>query len=179
MSDLVRREAMSAGRKLGLVAAGYVLAIAIAWVALEASLAVHPHPPGQDGMQAFGDGLFLLAVFSVVAVFPTGMGLYWMRPFVLFWQVSSAVALVVATAGVASLVVYLTAAASAQLSALLQGWAMLASLRMLLSPFCAGTFALFWLMSPGRRNQVPLLIAALAESAVTLYAFAHWQLGIL
>jgi hypothetical protein len=40
-------------------------------------------------MYAFGDGLLFIAVFSAVALFPTGLALYFLQPCRWFWVVLS------------------------------------------------------------------------------------------
>jgi hypothetical protein len=63
--------------KLGLIAGGYVAAALIA----SAAVAVHGTltagaSRGADGMYAFGDFLLFLGVFGFLALFPTGLAVY-------------------------------------------------------------------------------------------------------
>ena len=82
---------MKALVKVGVVLAGYVAAVlaASAAVAVRVANTSGPDADASAGMYAFGDGLLFIAVFSAVALFPTGLALWFLRPYRWFWVVLS------------------------------------------------------------------------------------------
>jgi hypothetical protein len=89
---------MKALVKVGTVLAGYVAAVLVANAAVAVRFA---HTCGTDaqasaGMYAFGDGLLFVAVFSAVALIPTGLALYFLRPCRWFWVAHSITAIAIA-----------------------------------------------------------------------------------
>ncbi len=68
--------------KIVLVVAGYVAALLLASAAVAIRIADTSGPDAQAsaGMYAFGDGLLFIAVFTTVALFPTGLALWFLRP---------------------------------------------------------------------------------------------------
>jgi hypothetical protein len=68
--------------KFGVVLAGYLAAVMAASAAVAVRVANTSGPDAQAsaGMCVFGDGLLFVAVFSAVAIFPTGLALYFLRP---------------------------------------------------------------------------------------------------
>ncbi|MBI5248978.1 MAG: hypothetical protein HY912_05735 [Desulfomonile tiedjei] len=87
---------------MGAVLAGYLTAF------LLASGAVHyqqlqtlgdPQAQASSGMYAFGDAILFMFVFGVVALFPTGLALYFLRPFRSFWTALSIASLALAVTG--------------------------------------------------------------------------------
>jgi hypothetical protein len=89
---------MKAFVKFGAVLAGYVAAVLAASTAVVVRMANTSGPDAQasSGMHAFGDGLLFVAVFSAVATFPTGLGLWFLRPYRWFWVLLSITALAIA-----------------------------------------------------------------------------------
>ena len=77
--------------KVGLVVAGYIIAVAAAAADVGCHLITIGGPARQDysGMNAFGDSLLFLAVFGVAAVLPTGASCFFLRPYPAFWRVFS------------------------------------------------------------------------------------------
>ena len=66
--------------KVALVAAGYVVAGLVATVVVAVHEAVTADDSaGSDGMYAFGDLLLFVAVFGLVALFPTCAAIYFLR----------------------------------------------------------------------------------------------------
>lgn len=152
--------------KVGLVAAGYILALLIA----QAAVAIHEASTradsrGSDGMYAFGDSLLFLAVFGVAAVPATGAALYFLKSYSGFWRVLSVLALVVAGTGLAAGVLYLVGR-GASTSPTLQLWSAFAVLRILGAPLMALIFLLAGLFAPDRPDRGRLLIATASEAAV-------------
>jgi hypothetical protein len=66
--------------KVALVAAGYLAAGLLATLAVVVHrMATASDAVGSDGMYAFGELLLFIAVFGLVALFPTGAAIYFLR----------------------------------------------------------------------------------------------------
>jgi len=161
--------------KAGLVAAGYLGAVLIASAAVAVHVAWTSGPDRQtySGMYAFGDSLLFLAVFGVFALLPSGAALFLLRSHASFWRALSILGLAIATTGIAALFIYV-GAREPQASAGLQHWSTYAILRILVSPLLAAAFLLALLLAPTRRLRATLLLATLAETAVSLSIAAIW-----
>lgn len=166
--------------KCGVVLAGYVAAVLVAGAALEVRL-LNTQGPDADasaGMYAFGDALLFLAVFGVAAVPPTGLALFFLRPYRWFWIISSIAAVAMATTGLGAVAVYVLAAhLELPRESPLMISACFAVLRMLAAPLLAMLFALAGLLAPNHGPRWALLAAAGVEGAVATYAVLHWFVG--
>jgi hypothetical protein len=162
---------VTAAAKLGLVAAGYVVAfvVATASVALYVASTSGPDRQASSGMYAFGDSLLFLAVLGVAAVPPTAAALFFLRPCHSFWRVLAIAALVIAATGLTALVVCLVARA-ADASAAAQSWSGYAVLRILVAPLFALAFLLSGVFAPRRPARIALWAATVSEAVV----FAYW-----
>ena len=71
---------MSTIAKLGLVTGGYIVACVLASgvVYLYQLLTDTPVTQASSGMHAFGDLLLFIGVFGILALFPTGLALYFL-----------------------------------------------------------------------------------------------------
>lgn len=70
---------MRALARVGVVVAGYVVAAVAATVAVAVHTAHTANDSrGADGMYAFGDLLLFVLVFALVALVPTGIGIYFL-----------------------------------------------------------------------------------------------------
>jgi hypothetical protein len=71
---------MSRPMKLGLVIGAYVTACLVASAAVYVNQLLTPQAVSQasSGMYAFGDLLLFVGVFGVLALFPTGLALYFL-----------------------------------------------------------------------------------------------------
>jgi len=166
--------------ELGTVLGGYAAAVLAASTAVAVRVANTSGPDAQAsaGMYAFGDGLLFIAVFSVVAIFPTGLALYFLRPYRWFWVMLSIAALAIAgTAIVATSVCVVTASLDLSRESPLMIWAALAVLRMLLSPPLAAGFVVAGVIAPSRASRWSLVAAAGIEGVVAAYAVLHWFAG--
>lgn len=163
--------------KVGLVLGGYIAAWMAAMAAVYVRIILTKNDPGAQasaGMYAFGDFLLGCAVFGILALVPTGLGLYFLRPYRKFWTVFSAVALALAVAGP-------VIAAS---TSLLNPAGVLSNLlwlgQMLGSPLLALAFLIFAALAPLPHSRWILLSAAFLEGVVGVYAFVclfllgHW-----
>lgn len=165
--------------KTGLVLAGYAAAVlaAMAAVAVRLSNTQGPDADASAGMYAFGDGLLFLAVFGAVSLVPTGMALYFLRPYRWFWVALSVAAMVLAATGVAAGVVLLFTA-NEPLGSPWQYWAALAFLRMLPGPLLATSFLLGAAIAPRGWWRWALLAATALEGMVLFCAFVQWLLAM-
>lgn len=70
--------------KIGIILAGYGSALfgafAVSYIRAENTPA-----PVSSGMYAFGDSILFLGVFGLLALVPTGLLLFFLRPFAKFW----------------------------------------------------------------------------------------------
>jgi len=163
--------------KFGIVLAGYVVAVLAASGAVADRIANTSGPDAQAsaGMYAFGASLLFIAVFSAVAMFPTGLALWFLRPCRWFWVVLSIAALTLAATAILSASVYVVAAhlVLPRESPLAIG-AAFAVLRMLLSPPLAAALVLAGVIAPTWTSRWALLAAGGGEGAVAAYAVLHW-----
>lgn len=168
---------MKTPAKIGLVAVGYVAAILVATAAVAIRTALTPAAVEQasSGMYAFGDSLLFIGVFSVVALIPTGMALFFLRPYRRFWQIVSGLALAVAVTGVAAAVIFQTGRHAVTPSTLTV-WIDSSVLRILMAPPLALTFFVCTLFSPYRSPRLALAAATAMEVAVSAYAVIVWFL---
>jgi hypothetical protein len=159
--------------KLGLVVVGY----AAAWVVASTAVYVHElHASGAEaqasaGMYAFGDLALFAEVFGVLALAPTALAFYFLRPVERFWTVLSVVSLVVAATGPVMMAVN-TLVIMLELGEL--GWdiaQLLALARLSASPFLAVAFLTAAVSAPARSPRWTLLASALVEAMVAVYAF--------
>jgi hypothetical protein len=156
--------------KVGVVAGGYVAAIAIAWAGTAAYITF---TPGVDryhsqGMSAFGDGLVFLAMFAVAAAVPTGAALFFLRPYRRFWIALSVAALVIAATGAAAALGYV-AGRVAEAGTVLSALAMYGILRILVAPMIALTLFVCAVFAPSRSARFALLAATAVESSAFTY----------
>ncbi len=171
---------MKAFVKFGEVLAGYVAAVLVASVAVAVRIANTYGPDAQAsaGMYAFGDGLLFIAAFSTVALFPTGLAMFFLRPYRWFWIVLSIIALAIASTAILSASVYvMTAHLILPRESPLEMWAAFAGLRMLLSPPLAAVLVLAGIIAPSQTSRWVLLVAAGIESAMAVYAVLEWYAG--
>jgi len=161
--------------KVGLVAAGYAAAFLIASAAVAVRVATTSGPDAQasNGMYAFGDAFLFLAVFSVLALVPTGAALFFLRPYPRFWAVLSVFGLGVAATGLAAAVLFGIGRHATSPSPLAE-WAGFSVLRILVAPLVALAFFVCAVLSPRRSARVALLVAAAAEVMVAAYGGFIW-----
>jgi hypothetical protein len=162
------------GAKLGAVLAGYLAALLAAGAAAYVRLLLVPNDQASGGMQAFGDLLFFLGILGILALVPTAVGLFWLRPIGKFWLVFSFAALALAATGpVAALTMKSDHA----------GWVALDLLgvpRVLGTPLFALAFLISASFAPTRFSRRLLLTASACEIVVAGYAFLclvvlrHW-----
>ena len=161
--------------KCGAVLAGYMIAV----IAASAAVAVRvANTQGLDaqasaGMYAFGDLILFLGVFGILALFPTGLALYFLRRFERFWTVFSAAALAFSVTGLCAALVIAIASTQPSRSA----WGVLAAIgfwRMLIAPLLALAFVLSTFIASIRCARLTLLGATLIEGATGTYTLIFW-----
>jgi hypothetical protein len=171
---------MKPAAKVGLVAAGYIAAFALASAVLAIRLAQTSGPDAQasSGMYAFGDAVLFVAVFGVAALVPTGAALFFLRPYRAFWNIAAGLALIVGVTSVAAVGLFAVGrAATAQ--SLLGTLAAVSVLRIILAPLLAPVFLVAALFAPFRIPRLALLAAMIMEALATVYAGVVWFLPLL
>ena len=136
-----------------------------------------PDAQASAGMYAWGDLMLFVESFGVLALVPTGVGLYFLRPYEMVWTVLSVLALVVA----------ITGPVGACLSALVLNlrlpgvtWQMaggLGFLRTMGAPLLALGFFTCAAFAPSRRPRLAMLAAAGLECAASAYFVVHMWLA--
>lgn len=152
--------------KVGLVAGGYVAAflIALAIAALYIAVANRTGRQASGGMSAFGDSILFLGVFALASVPATAVGLFFLRPYPLFWRAWSIAAGLIAATAVAAAVAYAIERAAGPAVAA-RGWASYATFRILAAPMFGLLFLVSGLFAPRRSARFVLLSAFVAEAA--------------
>jgi len=166
---------MKTSLKVTVVAGGYVAAFLAASAAVAIRMAATSGPDAQasGGMYAFGDSVVLVAVFGVLALVPTGLALYFLRPYRRFWVVLSRLCLAVAVTGLTAVILFAAGRHAMPPSPLAIG-AGLSVLRILVAPLLALTFLVCALFTPHRSPRLALLAATAMEAVVTACAGAVW-----
>jgi hypothetical protein len=160
--------------KAGLVALGYVAAVAVAWLVVRIYMAATSDIDRQTygGMSAFGDSLVFLAAFGLAAVPATGAGLYFLRPRRAFWVTLSVASLAVAFTSLAALLAYIAPVPAS--GSVLRSWAQFFPLRILAAPLFALFFLLCGLFAPTRSARVSLYVAGAIETVVFVSVAFTW-----
>jgi hypothetical protein len=164
-------------KKLGLVLAGYGTALAVPYALYAFLDRVRTSPDASGGMQAFGDMVGFLGLFGIIALVPTALALYFLRPFQKFWTIFSIASLSLAAMGVV--------AASLMGRTHLAPWLMfiegfIGLLMVLGSPLLGFSFLAFAWIAPKGKSRWRLVAAAGIEFAVIGYAIlcfaviGHW-----
>jgi hypothetical protein len=172
---------MSRTYKLGVVLGGYAAALLATYAFSYFYLLARNHlsPDASGGMQAFGDSLLFIGLLGFLALIPTALALYFLRPFEKFWTFFSIACLALATTGPLAA----TMLGKSQ-QAPWAGWVLgfFGLWKVLGAPLFGLGFLVCGVISPFRRSRRVLLGAALVEFAVGAYAFfclfvlGHWVL---
>jgi hypothetical protein len=160
--------------KLGLVLLGYVLAFVAAYIiSWLRERALQEMDPAQfsGGMQAFGDMLFFLGLFGALSLIPTAMALWFLRPFLKFWNFLSIAALYMASTAPVAVILFLLTH-----SPMLPDWVKIISfislMKIMATPFFAFGFLITAFISPPQPRRWALFTAAAIEGAVGISALA-------
>jgi len=172
---------MSKLAKIGIILGGYSAAFTLAsFLVYLRQMAVSPADlAGSPGMYAFGDMTLFLAVFTLVAMLPTGFLLYFLRPFEKLWLVLSGFALAIA----------ITAPVGVILSAMTMNLmgprgprtplvtvGEIGFVRTMAAPLPFMVFLTFAIFAPSRRSRWSMLAATGLEGLGCLYFFGHMLL---
>jgi len=161
--------------KIGVILAGYVIAFLAAWTAVYIRQLHTPDAwvQASAGMYAFGDSLLFVAVFGFIALFPTGLALYFLRFSQTFWAIFSSACLALAVTGPIAAFVYVFASGRAlPPSSTLPVF--FSIMRILKSPLLAAAFLMSAFLAPVRLSKWLLLGAAAIECAVSAFVFVHF-----
>jgi hypothetical protein len=166
---------MGRWRKVGLVCAGYALALVASVVAgylYNARMAAMPYDTS-GGMYAGGEFITVVGVFFVVALVPTLLALWFVRGNVTLWWVTGIASLGFASAGVLALLTPLVINESSR-----NPWLALVSLvsltQLLGMPLWTVAFALFAFLAPTPPTR-RLMVAAIGVELVNgVCAAIHW-----
>ena len=160
-------DGLSGYYKLTLVLAGYAAALLVSFAVCYVLEKIFPGPDPSGGMQAFGDMLRFLGLFGFLAILPTALGLYFLRPIEKFWIIFS----------YASLALALTAPLAALTfnKRFVIPWAVIAGflglMEVLASPLLGLAFVICAWLAPFRRPRQLLLAASAIEFIVAGAAF--------
>src|SRR5262245_30233548 len=165
---------MRAAAKVGLVAAGYVGALVIAYVVVVYVASTNgPDRQTCAARYELGQSLLFLAFVVVAALPATAAALFFLRPHRSFWLALCVVVPAVAITALVALIEYVGATGAAHNS-----WSALAALRILASPLFAGAFFLSALLAPGRVFRLVLFGATLIEMLVCGWMALTWFLPL-
>ena len=166
---------MKNSSKVLLILAGYLAALAIAWivVTIYVSATSGPDRDTYGGMYAFGDSILFLGVFAVAALPATGTTLYFLRPHPLFWRLLTASALTIMATGILVLADVLEAR-SPTTGTLLGTWSTASPLRVLAAPILAAMFLLSAVFAPTRVTRIAFLSATAVETILFVWVAFIW-----
>jgi hypothetical protein len=166
--------------KPGVVLIGYAAALVVSCVVFYVYVYVSNRitaVQASGGMQAFGDFLLFVGLFGFLALFPTALALYYLRPFEMFWRVFSIASLVLAVSGLL---------AAVMIGRLQQShWPVLGFfglMRILGAALLGFGFSMCAVIAPTRSSRRFLIAAAGIEFLVSAYVFVclvvvgHWLL---
>ncbi len=166
--------------KTGVVLGGYAGALLVTWAVFYIYVFMRKDiGPASGGMQAFGDSLLFAGMFGLLALIPTALALYYLRPFKKFWTVFSIASLAVAATGPVAAVL-MGRLHQSHSAAVLAGFFGL--LKVLGAPLFGLAFVVCAVIAPTGRSRLRLVAAAGIEFAVAAYAFfcllvvGHWLL---
>ena len=157
------------------VLAGYSAALFAACAAVYVSqLNTGPDVQADSGMCAWGDAMLFGAVFGSVALFPTGLGLYFLRPLRVFWTLLAIAALALAVTGLvcAAVVAFMSNLPNPPFIG--QAGLFFSVMRVLGAPLLAVAFLLCACLAPTRFARWALLGATVIEGVAAVYCLLHW-----
>lgn len=166
--------------KIGLVLGGYVLAVVFAIVVTVAYIATEP-PDAQasQGMLAFGESLVSMGAFGFAAIPPSGLALYFLRPFERLWAIFSIVAVVFALTGLVGIAGF--AWSQRDQSDVALAASLFGILRVGGAPIFLVGDIVFTIFAPSKRSRLTLLGAGAIElvTSIVLAGFMVYNLVLL
>jgi hypothetical protein len=166
---MLELENMRPRAKVAIVFLGFVLALAIAYIALKVYVALTAGPDREQyaAMFAFGDSLLFLGIFGAAAVPALSATLYFLRPYPTFWRLLSIPTLVVCVTSVAASIAISYQRATGSAGALSTPLA-LGSLEVIFAPGFVMLFLFFGIFAPSRSARIVFVAATLAEAVAFL-----------
>jgi hypothetical protein len=161
--------------KIGIILAGYAVALSVACVLVYIRQLQTSGPDAQAsaGMYAWGDFMLFIGSFTVLALVPTGLGLYFLRPYEKVWTVLSVLALAVAITGPVGACLSALALNLRLQKSVWEFAGQLGFLRTMGAPLLALGFFTCAAFAPSRRPRLAMLAAAGLECAASAYFFIH------
>jgi hypothetical protein len=157
------------------VLVGYSLALCAACAAVYVrQLNTGPDVQADAGMYAWGDAMLFGAVFGGMALFPTGLGLYFLRPLRVFWTMLAIAALALAVTGPVCVVALEFLRPLRNPPAFLLLFDCISTCRLLAAPLLALAFLLCACLAPTRFARCALLGATALEGVAAVYSLVHW-----
>jgi hypothetical protein len=168
--------------KPGVVLIGYAAALVLSGVGFYVYVYLSSRTnaaQASGGMQAFGDSLLFVGLFGFLALFPTALALYYLRPFEKFWTVFSITSLVVAVSGLLAAVMI---GRLQQPPWAIFGIGFFGLVEILGAPLLGFAFSTCAVIAPTRSSRRFLIAAAAVEFVLSAYVFVclvvvgHWLL---
>jgi hypothetical protein len=169
---------MNRSVKIGIVIAGYVLAgiAALAAVFVNSLWMQAANAQASSGMSAFGDSLLCMLVFGTLALAPTLLAFYFLRPYKKFWTGFAVACLVFSITAplVAAGNTLITTGGGHQNDDLGLMLSLAGILRAFAAPVLVAGFLVLTLLAPTGRARLLLLISAGAEILAELYVLVNF-----
>lgn len=165
--------------KIGIVLAGYVIAplAAFAAIYLRDLATAGTDAQASSGMYAFGDSILFLVVFGVLALAPTALGLYFLRPFEKLWTGLALLCLAFSIAGLVAVLANATlihASTDYQSNPYLALLSLAGVLDIFGAPLFLVAYLLLALIAPSWRSRLLLLVAAGLDLLTGLYMLVNF-----
>ncbi|HEX4825801.1 MAG TPA: hypothetical protein VFV19_15980 [Candidatus Polarisedimenticolaceae bacterium] len=165
---------MKPAAKVALIAGGYVAA----WLAAKAVVAIHgAGRHGAEAMNVFGDSLYFLAAFGLVALIPTAVALISLRPYPRFWLGLTITGVTLATSGLLAVTAFLLARGG-RMGPFMQTAAGLSVIRILAAPLVTLLLLVAGVTAPTRGWRIALLVSAAVECVGFACVATVWSLGL-
>lgn len=163
--------------KIGIVILGYILAFVSALAAVFLQMLFTDATQGQasSGMAAFGDAILFLLVFGTLALVPTALAFFFLRPFTTFWNWFAAACVIfsLATPAVAIANTLMNAIGGYGDSVFGLALSLFGILGVFAAPVFLVGFLVLALMTPTSRARGGLLLSAGLQASAGLYTFAN------
>jgi len=173
---LQRLDGAKRGTKVGVLIAGYVLALAASVVGtmLYDSRFSPADQQASGGMIAFGELMFGAGVFAFLSLPPTALALWFARRHRATWEAWTIGGLAFALGGVVAVFTLLTATSTSVHNPTIALLSVFAIAQMFGAPIWIGGFALLAILAPARDLKRRLLVATAIEIAIGVCAVVHF-----
>lgn len=168
---------MGRGTRIAIVLGGYVTALAAGAAAgwwYDWRMAQMPYDTS-GGMYAGGEALTSLAAFLFVALFPTLLGLWWLRGSGTFWKLAAGGSIGFAGIGLlAVLAVKFAGDGAMTRNVAFALFSVFGLIQLLGAPFWFLAFVLFAFLAPTPDTRKAMKVAVAIEGVIGVVAFVHW-----